>query len=119
MKSSKTKTKPKTKVKALPAPKPPRLSYLETMPESALKGLVKDHGNPTRFARRVGVSRQALYTWMARGFVPPIRAVQLEAIFGVPRLRLMDPLLISGSIEELTGLTREQLQIPEKVKSPD
>lgn len=108
--------KTKSKVKAAPTAKKPKPSYLETMPDSALKTLVKDNGNPSRFARRVGVSRQALYLWMARGFVPPIRAVQLEAIFGVPRLRLMDPLLISGSIEELTGLTREQLQIPEKVK---
>ena len=117
MKAPKTKTKSKTKVKAPVKVKAPRLSYVESMPESALKSLVQTNGNPTRFARRVGVSRQALYLWMARGFVPPIRAVQLEAIFGTPRLRLMDPLLISGSIEELTGLTREQLQIPEKVKS--
>lgn len=95
----------------------PPSSYEQNAPDSHLKTLVKVHGGPQRVSRRIGVSRQALYNWLMVGYVPPQRAVQLEGIFSVPRLRLMDPLLIKGSPEEFFGQPIEKLQVyvPEKV----
>lgn len=88
-------------------------SPLCTAPDTPLKGIVDQNGGPTRIARKLGVSRQTLYEWLKRGWAPPIRAVQLETIFGVPRLRLMDPLLLTGTLEEITGRPLSELIRPD------
>lgn len=82
-------------------------------PDSHLKTLVAQNGGPSKVSRKLGVSRQALHEWLCQGWAPPIRAVQLETAFGVPRLRLMDPLLVSGTLEEITGRPLSELIRPD------
>lgn len=48
-------------------------------------------GSQQNVADQCGVSQQAVQQWVARGFVPLGRAVELEAQYGVPRERLVDP----------------------------
>lgn len=45
-------------------------------------------------ARAIGVKRQAVRKWRLRGFVPPERAVEIEASTGVPARRLVDPRIV-------------------------
>lgn len=40
-----------------------------------------------------GVSQQAVQKWVAQGFVPNSRAIELEAQYGVDRKLLVDPKL--------------------------
>ena len=44
--------------------------------------------------QRLKITHQAVYSWKARGWVPPERAVALEAVFGVPRTDTMNPDLV-------------------------
>lgn len=50
-------------------------------------------GGIVAFARRMGVTHQAIYHWRRRGWAPVERAVAIEAIFGIDRNRLMEPSL--------------------------
>jgi hypothetical protein len=47
-----------------------------------------------KFAHALGVTHQAAYYWLKRGFVPPERALVIEALFKVDRERIMDPALL-------------------------
>lgn len=51
-------------------------------------------GGIVRFAKSMTVTHQAVYNWRKRGWVPPERAVIMEAIFGVQRDSLMNPDLV-------------------------
>jgi len=60
----------------------------------ALREAIDRAGGVFKFAKAMGVSHQAVYHWLKRGFVPPKRAVAIEAIFKVDRNRIMDPALV-------------------------
>lgn len=65
-----------------------RQDFLAAMDEAVQKG-----GGIVAFARRMGVTHQAIYHWRRRGWAPVERAVAIEAIFGIDRNRLMEPSL--------------------------
>ena len=44
----------------------------------------------------MGVTHQAVYGWRKRGYVPPERAVVIEAIFKIDRRRLLSPSLVAA-----------------------
>lgn len=45
-------------------------------------------------AEKLGVSQQAVSAWLVQGFVPKNRAIEIEANYGIPRARLVDPKLL-------------------------
>lgn len=51
-------------------------------------------GGIVRFAKALGVTHQAVYSWKKRGWAPADRATKMEALFGVPRTATVDPRLI-------------------------
>jgi transposase-like protein len=65
-----------------------REDFLAAMDEAVQKG-----GGIVAFARRMGVTHQAIYHWRRRGWAPVERAVAIEAVFGIDRNRLMEPSL--------------------------
>jgi DNA-binding transcriptional regulator YdaS (Cro superfamily) len=50
-------------------------------------------GSQEALAQQLGVSQQAVQKWAKRGYIPPGRAVEVEAQYGVPRRDLLDPRL--------------------------
>ena len=67
-----------------------------TTPEeriAALDEAIKRGGGIVAFARRMGVTHQAIYHWRGRSWAPIERALAVEAIFGIDRNRLMEPSL--------------------------
>ncbi len=60
----------------------------------ALDEAIDKAGGIIKFARSMGVTHQAVYNWRKRGWVPPERAVIIEAVFKVDRNRLMNPDLV-------------------------
>ena len=59
----------------------------------AIRTAVERAGGPRRIAEILGVSHQVVYYWVARGWFPPARAVQLSRRFKVSKSELIDPKL--------------------------
>ncbi|MBA4315602.1 MAG: hypothetical protein C0422_09805 [Alcaligenaceae bacterium] len=57
------------------------------------------------FASVLGVSQQAVSSWLKRGYAPAGRAVEIESLYGVPRASLLSPKLRSlvGVVQEFEG----------------
>jgi transposase-like protein len=64
------------------------------MPENAIQDAIEAAGGVTALARALGVTHQAVYEWKRAGWCPPLRAVEIELQYGVPRRRLMNPRLL-------------------------
>lgn len=61
---------------------------------AAIDAAIERGGGIVKFCKSMGVTHQAVYNWRKRGWVPPERAVVMEAIFGVDRETLMNPDLV-------------------------
>lgn len=59
----------------------------------SLKTAVDKLGGAPKTATFLDVSHQAVYGWVARGWCPSERAVQLEKKTGVPRTLMINPKL--------------------------
>jgi hypothetical protein len=61
---------------------------------AALDLAIERGGGIIKFCLKMKVTHQAVYSWKSRGWVPPERAVALEAVFGIPRTDMMNPDLV-------------------------
>ena len=61
---------------------------------AALDLAIERGGGIVKFCQRMNVSHQAVYNWRKRGWVPPERALVIEAVFGIERSQLMNPDLV-------------------------
>lgn len=61
---------------------------------AAIDLAIKRGGGIVKFCQRMNVSHQAVYNWRKRGWVPPERALVIEAVFGIERSQLMNPDLV-------------------------
>jgi len=50
---------------------------------------VEKAGSKRKLAEVLQVSTQAVHEWVKRGYVPPVRARQLEVMFEIPRVSLV------------------------------
>ena len=55
------------------------------MSRLATQQAVKELGGATKAARRLGVSRQAIYNWLNNGMVPIGQIILVERMTGIPR----------------------------------
>ena len=60
-------------------------------------------GSQVLLAAELGVTQAAVSKWLVQGFVPLQRAIEIEAIYGVPRTALVHPRLAQAftSVDEL------------------
>lgn len=68
----------------------------QKLSKKALSGIARAialAGGQSALALRIGVHRQAVQKWAARGYVPPRRVIEIEAEYGIPRRELLDPRL--------------------------
>lgn len=61
------------------------------MEQSGLARAVQFAGGVAAFSRSVGVTHQAVYQWLQRGWLPPRRAEQASELYGVPAAELLNP----------------------------
>lgn len=59
----------------------------------AISTVLEKAGGARPLAVFLGVSPQAVYDWVHRGWFPPARARQIERKFKVPRIKLVNPKL--------------------------
>jgi len=62
-------------------------------PLDHLNAAIANAGGIFAFARKLGITHQAVYHWKRRGWVPLERAVEIEQHFHVPAGSLIKPLL--------------------------
>ncbi len=48
-------------------------------------------GGANPLAHTLGVSHQAVYVWLRKGWVPAQRALEIEKLFDIPRAELFKP----------------------------
>lgn len=60
---------------------------------TGIQKVVAVAGSQVAIAHAVGVTEQAISKWARQGWVPKRRAQELEALYGVSRVELMDPKL--------------------------
>lgn len=59
----------------------------------ALREAINNVGGIVKFAAAAGVTHQAVYAWFSKGWMPLERAVVVERLSGVDRMRLVKPSL--------------------------
>ena len=57
----------------------------------SLNEAIRRGGGIVAFARKLGISHQAVTRWRQIGYVPPDKALTIEQLFGVPRRAVVHP----------------------------
>ncbi len=60
---------------------------------TGIKRAVEQAGGAAKLGTTLGVSHQAIYVWVKRGWAPNDRAVQIENLYAIPRAELVNPKL--------------------------
>lgn len=60
---------------------------------NAVDEAIQAAGSQVRLASRLGVTQQCITVWKQRGYVPVNRAIEIEATYGIPRIKLVSPRL--------------------------
>jgi DNA-binding transcriptional regulator YdaS (Cro superfamily) len=58
---------------------------------TGIKRAVDLAGGASLLAHKLGVTHQAVYVWLRKGWVPPQRALEIEKMFDIPRVELFKP----------------------------
>lgn len=66
-------------------------ALLEARSYSGILDVVVRAGSLQNAADKLGVSYQAVQQWLKTGYVPLARIPEIESLYGVPRLALMNP----------------------------
>lgn len=61
--------------------------------QTGIQRAVEAAGSQHRLAALLGVSQQAVAQWVARGYAPASRIIEIEAQLGIPRAELIQPSL--------------------------
>lgn len=59
-----------------------------------IRSTIKKAGGIMAFAEALGVTHQAVYQWIKRGYVPLPRATEIHMRYNVNRGELVDPTLL-------------------------
>lgn len=80
----------------------------ETTKEERIEAIdtaISRAGGIVRFAKAMGVTHQAVYSWKRRGWAPADKALVMETLFAVPRTSLMEPSLAAVVAAPPAGTT--------------
>ena len=58
---------------------------------TGIKKAIEMAGGANALAAKLGVTHQAVYVWLRKGWVPSQRALQIEHLFDIPRAELFKP----------------------------
>lgn len=80
---------------------------LNALYETPVYKAVEAAGGVSPLARLLGVSRQVVYTWLRRGWVPTKRAFEIESRLNIPRGDLVHPTLrnLGGPLDPASPAT--------------
>lgn len=61
----------------------------EVKGKTGIEKAVDAAGGQVKMAAALGVTQQAVSFWVRRGYVAPLRAIEIEMQWGVPRIELI------------------------------
>ncbi len=61
--------------------------------KNAVMEAVKAAGNQQKLAKDLGISQQRVSVYLSQGWMPMGRAKKAEELYGIPRLRLINPIV--------------------------
>ncbi len=67
----------------------------EPREDTGIAKAIRAAGGQAKLAEQLGVSQQFISMCHQRGWVPLMRAVEIEAVYGIPRKELLNPRLVS------------------------
>lgn len=67
----------------------------QTMLAFGIDEAVAAAGSQSSLGRQLGVTQQAINNWRKQGWVPLLRAGQIEAHYGIARTRLVNPKILA------------------------
>lgn len=67
---------------------------MENVVQTGIDAAIAAAGSQDVLARMLGCSQQNVSFWKSQGYVPNLRAVEIEQLTGVARTRLVDPRLL-------------------------
>lgn len=77
------------------------LTYRNAMTHrTGIKEAVESAGGAAQLAVKVGVTRQMVYYWLTKGYIPPKRIPKFSRITGISEERLLGDVLRSAQAEE-------------------
>lgn len=62
----------------------------------ALAALIVQAQSQEKLGEKLGVSQAAVSKWYKRGYMPMSRAIEVEALYGIPRQKTMDPRVVQA-----------------------
>jgi DNA-binding transcriptional regulator YdaS (Cro superfamily) len=62
---------------------------------TGIEKAVQAAGGQSNLARALGVKRQSVQQWVARGYPPTGRVVEISLLYVIPREELLDPMTLS------------------------
>ena len=62
----------------------------------ALEALVVVAHSQEKLGAKLGVSQAAVSKWLKRGYLPMARAIEVEALYGIPRQNIMNPRVVEA-----------------------
>lgn len=71
-----------------------RRMRMENVVQTGIDAAIAAAGSQDVLARMLGCSQQNVSFWKSQGYVPNLRAVEIEQLTGVARTRLVDPRLL-------------------------
>jgi DNA-binding transcriptional regulator YdaS (Cro superfamily) len=75
---------------------------------TGIKKAVDLAGGANALAHKLGVTHQAIYVWMRKGWVPAQRALEIEHLFDIPRVELFKPELAALLTSKLNAVDNVQ-----------
>lgn len=62
--------------------------------ETGIQAAIRVAGSQDKLAEMMGCSQQVVSEWLARGYAPADRVIEMESLTGIPRERLLKPSLV-------------------------
>lgn len=64
---------------------------MTNVPRRGIDRAIRAAGSQTKLADRLGCTQQAISAWQKRGWVPLLRGIEIESIYGIDRRLLVNP----------------------------
>lgn len=89
-------TKKQKAAKKVPGTTPKTAKEVKPVSQRGVDKAVAAAGSQAKLGALLGITQQAVYKWVIRGYVPLDRAIEIEYQIGIDRTELLDPRVLDA-----------------------